>query len=65
MNFRGRICTRAFLGEKGGERWIRVRVFVSNTDEVFTVGCIINSTGEYTYLPRFNKIFSWRFVIKQ
>ena len=30
-----------------------VRVFVSNTDsKVFTVGCIINSSGEYTYLPR-------------
>ena len=28
-----------------------VRVFVSNTDsKVFTLGCIINGSGEYTYL---------------
>ena len=53
VNFSSRICRRAFLGEEGGERWIRVRVFVANTDSrVFTVGCIINSSGEYTYLPR-------------
>ena len=52
MNFNNRICRRAFLGKEGGEGWITVRVFVSNTDsKVFTVGCIINSSGEYTYLP--------------
>ena len=40
MNFNSRICRRAFLGEEGGEQWIRVRVFVSNSDsKVFTVGC--------------------------
>ena len=51
MNFNSRICRRAFLGEEGGERWMRVRVFVSNTySKVFTVGCIIKSSGEYTYL---------------
>ena len=53
VNFDSRICRRAFLGEEGGERWIRVRLFVSNTDsKVLTVGCILNSSGKYTYLPR-------------
>ena len=49
MNFNSRICRRV-SGRGGRGRWIRVKVFVSNTNSKFlTVSCIIYSENGTHY----------------